>query len=183
MTPNGRVLRTIEAGVARPLGASFSGNSRPNADAHIESLYRACCYLVPFGRSGNRGSKHSALRGLVYVCRGRCGLCRADNCCCNCDGAVIALSEQLSQPIAHSGKPLLFIRPGTSNSPLQTCIDQFEIKHGNRLRSARSAINEHSCARAIAALVRSRFRATQLDGNPESHRLAGCLPVLRLRLA
>jgi hypothetical protein len=72
-------------------------------------------------------SKHSALRGLVYVCRGRCGLCRADNCCCNCDGAVIALSEQLSQPIAHSGKPLLFIRPGTSNSPLQTCIDQFEI--------------------------------------------------------
>ena len=67
MTPNGRVLRTIEAGVARPLGASFSGNSRPNADAHIESLYRACCYLVPFGRSGNRGSKHSALRGLVYV--------------------------------------------------------------------------------------------------------------------
>jgi hypothetical protein len=31
-----------------------------------------CCGLVPFGRSGSRGSKRSALRGLVYVSRGRC---------------------------------------------------------------------------------------------------------------
>jgi len=72
------------------------------------------------------------------------------------------VSEQLSQLIAHTGKPLLFISPSTSHSPLQTCIDQLEIKHGNRLRSARSATNEHSCACAIAAFVRPRFRTVLL---------------------
>jgi hypothetical protein len=59
----------------------------------IESLYRACCHLVPFGRSGSRGSNHSALRGLVYVPRGRCCPHRAGHCRCNCDGAVIAHEE------------------------------------------------------------------------------------------
>jgi hypothetical protein len=63
------------------------------------------------------------------------------------------------------GKPLLFISPSTSNGTLQACIDQLEIKHGNRLRSARSATNEHLCACAIAAFVRPRFRTTQVDWN------------------
>src|SRR5262245_43648784 len=77
--------------MCQPTLSSFSGSSRPDADVHIESLYRACCHLVPFGRSGSRGGKHSALRGLVYVSRGRCCPRRACHSRCNCDSAVIAL--------------------------------------------------------------------------------------------
>jgi len=41
-----------------------------------------------------------------------------------------------------TGKPLLFIGPSTPDSAFQACIDQFEIKDGNRLRNSGSAANE-----------------------------------------
>jgi hypothetical protein len=43
-----------------------------------------------------------------------------------------------------SGSPaaLLFIRPSTADSAFQACIDQFEIKDGNRLRNSGSAAYE-----------------------------------------
>jgi hypothetical protein len=50
--------------------------------------------------------------------------------------------ESLPQLIAQTGKPLLFVRPNTPDSAFQACIDQFEIKDGNRLRNSGSAANE-----------------------------------------
>jgi hypothetical protein len=44
--------------------------------------------------------------------------------------------------IAQTGKPLLFVKPNTPDSAFQACIDQFEIKDGNRLRNSGSAANE-----------------------------------------
>jgi hypothetical protein len=44
--------------------------------------------------------------------------------------------------ITQTGKPLLFIRPSTPDSAFQACVDQFEIKDGNRLRNSGSAANE-----------------------------------------
>jgi hypothetical protein len=44
--------------------------------------------------------------------------------------------------IAQTGKPLLFVKPSTPDSAFQACIDQFEIKDGNRLRNSESAANE-----------------------------------------
>jgi len=38
------------------------------------------------------------------------------------------------------GKPLLFIGPSAPDSAFQACVDQFEIKDGNRLRIRRSLI-------------------------------------------
>ena len=40
-----------------------------------------------------------------------------------------------------AGKPLLFIRPSTTDSAFQACIDQFEIKDGNRLRDGPQLTN------------------------------------------
>jgi hypothetical protein len=67
----------------------------PAADALIESVYRARCHLVPFGRSGDRGSEHPALRGLVYASGGR----RAGHCRCNRTGTVIAPVSRATQLI------------------------------------------------------------------------------------
>src|SRR5262249_34843020 len=50
--------------------------------------------------------------------------------------------EYLPQLITQAGKPLLFIRPITPDTALQACIDQFEIKDGNRLRNSGSAADE-----------------------------------------
>jgi hypothetical protein len=44
--------------------------------------------------------------------------------------------EYLPQLITQTGKPLLFIGPSTPDSAFQACIDQFEIKDGNRLRNS-----------------------------------------------
>jgi hypothetical protein len=44
--------------------------------------------------------------------------------------------------IAQAGKPRLFIRPSAADCAFQACIDQFEIKDGNRLRNGGSAANE-----------------------------------------
>jgi hypothetical protein len=48
--------------------------------------------------------------------------------------------EYLPQLIAQTGKPLLFVRPSTPDSAFQACIDQFEIKDGNRLRNSGSLV-------------------------------------------
>src|SRR5262249_58889635 len=50
--------------------------------------------------------------------------------------------EYLQQLIAQTGKPLLFVKPSAPDSAFQACIDQFEIKDGNRLRNSGSAANE-----------------------------------------
>jgi hypothetical protein len=81
--------------VLRALGSTdkhgrCSDSSKLAADAYTESLYRSRCHLVPFGRSGDRGSEHPALRGLVYVSIGRRCLCRAGHCRCDCADALIA---------------------------------------------------------------------------------------------
>ena len=43
---------------------------------------------------------------------------------------------------AQTGKPFLFISASAPDSAFQACINQFEIKDGNRLRSSGSAANE-----------------------------------------
>src|SRR6266403_1129462 len=63
------------------------------------------------------------------------------------------------------------VSASTPDSAFQTCIDQFEIKDGNRLRNTPRAC-------AVAAFVRPRFRTVQVGRH-----LAIVDPLLVARLA
>jgi hypothetical protein len=55
---------------------------------------------------------------------------------------ALGWSAPLTQPLGVSlfpGKPLLVVSASAPDSAFQACIDQFEIKDGNRLRNSGSA--------------------------------------------
>ena len=104
--------------------------------------------LVPFGRSGSRGSKHSALRGLVYVPRGRCCPHRPGHCRCDCDGAVIAHEEPPPTP------------PGAdARSDTQNAAERYARAKRRPTCSSKSVLRSRNVERTTRMRAKRAFNA------------------------